>query len=182
MCVCVVFCVILGDWRSIAFGTRIFPAYCTSLVMTLLLHTVRGYRRDLIRVKNKNRENEWIEWQMWWCVLDRPTANPAIIKFDTSPSIKNDCILCVHKQQQEKSLCKERERKNFGKRMDDWNISNSSRLSSEKRATPTIIIIMSLYLYLSYPFFSLFIVCLSSQSVGFLYSSLISYNKYSYIY
>jgi hypothetical protein len=28
---------------------------------------------------------------------------------------------------------KRERKKNFGKRMDDWNISNSSRLSSEKR-------------------------------------------------
>lgn len=41
-CVCVVFCVILGLAINCIRDTRIFPAYCTSLVITLLLH-VSGY-------------------------------------------------------------------------------------------------------------------------------------------
>lgn len=139
--------------------TRIFPAYCTSLVITLLLH-VSGYIDAILSesTTTKIEKNEWIEWEMWWCVLDRPTANPAI-KFDTSPSIKNDCILCVHKQQQQQlrvSVQREEREKEFWE-TNGW-LKHQQLFSSivwKERATPTIIIIMSLYLYLSYPFLSL---------------------------
>ena len=51
------------------------------------------------------------------------------IKFDTSPSIKNDCILCVHKQQQQQqSLCKERREREKRILGNEWMIETSATL------------------------------------------------------
>lgn len=82
-------------------------------------HNIRE-ARDCPKRGRRWKRNEWIEWEMPWCVLDR--EQPAI-KFDVhESSIKNDCVYVLYTHTHTHIECRlqvEEENKNKTKKRDE---------------------------------------------------------------